>query len=148
MKKIEFIEADASHLDGIMTVEKKCFTAPWTKNMFLSEMYNENTRLYVLLENAVIVGYISLFKVLDEIHVNNIAVDPQYQRKGYASLIMDRSLEISKELSAAHVTLEARRSNIPAIELYRKYGFEILGFRKNYYKNPKEDAIIMTKELI
>ncbi|SHI67116.1 ribosomal-protein-alanine N-acetyltransferase [Dethiosulfatibacter aminovorans DSM 17477] len=147
MNEIRFIEADINYLDGIMTVEKKCFTVPWSKNMFLSEMYNDNTFLYVLLENNAVIGYISLFKVLDEMHINNIAVDPYCQRKGYASLIMDRSIEIAKELSVTYLTLEVRKANTPAIELYKKYGFEIMGFRKDYYKNPKEDAIIMTKEL-
>lgn len=148
MKDIRFIEGDIYFLDGIMEVEKKCFSTPWSKNMFLSEIYNENTFLYVLLENHTVIGYISLFKVLDEIHINNIAVDPDCQRKGYASLIMEKSIEIAKELSAMCMTLEVRKANTPAIELYKKYGFEILGFRKDYYKNPKEDAIIMTKELI
>jgi ribosomal-protein-alanine N-acetyltransferase len=148
MKEVKFNEADLEDLDGIMEVEEKCFTAPWSKNMFLSEMYNENTLFFVMLENDIVVGYISLYKVLDEIHVNNIAIDPDYQRQGYASSIMDNAIFIAEKLSAASITLEVRSSNIPAIGLYKKYGFETLGVRKNYYKNPKEDAIIMTRKLI
>jgi ribosomal-protein-alanine N-acetyltransferase len=148
MKKIKFIMAELKHLDGIMEVESKCFIVPWTKNMFLSEMYSENTSLYILMENNIVVGYISLFKVLDEIHVNNIAVDTGFQRMGYASMIMEKAIEIAMNLSMAIITLEVRKSNTQAMELYKKYGFEILGSRKDYYKNPKEDALIMTKELI
>jgi|LGOV01.1.fsa_nt_gb ribosomal-protein-alanine N-acetyltransferase len=148
MKKIKFIRAEVNHLDAIIKVENKCFTAPWTINMFLSELYGENALLYILMENNVVVGYISLFKIFDELHVNNIAVDPSFQGKGYASMIMEKTIEIARNLSIAFITLEARKSNTPAVELYKKYGFETLGSRKNYYKTPKEDALIMTKELI
>ena len=148
MQEIKFIKADFEHLDKIMEVEKKCFTAPWTRNMFLSEMYNENTALFVLMEDDAIVGYISLYQVLDEIHVNNVAIDPDCQRRGYASFIMENVIQLAYELSAVSITLEVRSSNLPAIGLYKKYGFEKLGVRKDYYKKPKEDAIIMTKKLV
>lgn len=148
MKEIKFIEADENNIEEIIKLENKCFTSPWTKNMFLSEILNENTFLFILIENTSVVGYISLFKVLDEIHINNIAVDPDLQRQGYASMIMNKSIKIAKKLFVDYITLEVRVSNIPAIHLYKKYGFETAGARKNYYKIPNEDALIMTKKLI
>lgn len=147
MKEIKFIQADEINIAEIIELEKKCFTTPWTKNMFLSELHNENTLLYILMEKKSVVGYISLFKVLDEMHINNIAVDPDLQKRGYASIIMNKSIRIAKKLSITYITLEVRVSNIPAINLYKKYGFETVGARKNYYKIPNEDALIMTKNL-
>jgi ribosomal-protein-alanine N-acetyltransferase len=134
-------------LDEIEEIEKRSFADPWTKNLLVSELENELVSFFCLYIEDQVVGYISLSKILDEGNINNIAVHPDHREKGYGKYLIDKITEYALNHKISFITLEVRESNLPAILLYEKTGFIILGKRKHYYKNPEEDALIMIKKL-
>ena len=83
--------------------------------------------------------------VLDEGYISNVAVSAEYRRQGIADALINKLCERAEELDLSFVTLEVRKSNDPAIALYSKYGFVPVGERKNYYEQPRENALLMTK---
>ena len=91
-----------------------------------------------------LVGYIGVQTVLDEGYINNVAVRPEYRRRGIAAALISLLAERAQAIGLAFMTLEVRESNVPAIALYEKLGFTTVGKRKNYYEKPREDAILMT----
>lgn len=140
-------EMTEAHLEDILAVEKLCFpNAPWSKPMFISELTNRFTRYCVVTDSGRAVAYMGMWLAADEGHISNIAVSPAYQRQGLAALLLQHFFSLAKELRLVLLTLEVRVSNEPALRLYRKFGFEQVGLRKNYYEN-KEDAYIMTRFL-
>jgi len=85
--------------------------------------------------------------VLDEGHIHNVAVSPDFRRRGIARSLVEALIDFSRKQSLSVMLLEVRNANLPAIELYASFGFEVVGRRPNYYKNPREDALLMTKVL-
>ncbi len=137
--------ADKNCIEAISEIEKACFSDPWSENAiaeFIS--YPENTILCAFC-GYTLCGYISESHVLDEIQIANVAVSKEYRRQGIASLLIETMINKCYSQNVAFVTLEVRKSNTPAINLYTNYGFKAEGLRKNYYKNPNEDAIIMNR---
>lgn len=138
----EFILGDQK---GIAELERECFSSPWSENAVL-ESYEADTSFFVFLENEKIIGYAGLQIVLDEGYVTNIAVTKKARGRGIGGALVEALVNFSKEKNLAFISLEVRESNIPAISLYKKFGFEDKGKRKAFYQSPTEDAIIMTKE--
>ena len=138
----EFILGDQK---GIAELERECFSSPWSENAVL-ESYEADTSFFVFLENEKILGYAGLQIVFDEGYVTNIAVTKEARGRGIGKALIETLVNFSKEKSLAFISLEVRESNIPAISLYKKFGFEDKGKRKAFYQSPTEDAIIMTKE--
>ena len=138
----EFILGDQK---GIAELERECFSSPWSENAVL-ESYEADTSFFVFLENEKILGYAGLQIVLDEGYVTNIAVTKEARGRGIGGALVEALVNFSKEKNLAFISLEVRESNIPAISLYKKFGFEDKGKRKAFYQSPTEDAIIMTKE--
>lgn len=134
-------------LDDIMVVENTCFSLPWSRESFFSELSNELACYQCAQIGNVIAGYMGMWKVVDEGHITNIAVLPYYRNKGIATLLMEAMVEICICSEIKSMTLEVRESNIPAIRLYEKFEFEAVGKRPDYYRKPKEDAILMTKNI-
>ena len=135
------IEAD---IDEIVEIENLCFTIPWARFSFLNElMSNKFAHYHVIRFNSRIIGYLGLWKVIDEGHITNIAIHPDYRRIGMASKLLEYILKFSLDQNIASLTLEVRKSNTAAQELYKKYGFTEAGVRKSYYSDNNEDAIIM-----
>ena len=139
----------SSDIDQVLIVENLCFTIPWSFQSFVNELtYNKFAHYHVARHSEMIIGYSGLWKVLDEGHITNIAVHPDFHRQGVASKMLESLMQFSIENEIASLTLEVRKSNIPAQNLYKKYGFTEAGIRKAYYSDNHEDAIIMWNKSI
>jgi ribosomal-protein-alanine N-acetyltransferase len=135
---------EAIDLDDVMAIENLVFTSPWTKEMFYSEFFdNPLSFSFVAKEGDQIVGYLFAWEVSCEFHLMNIAVAPTWQRKGIGEGLIKRMLEIGRERSIKQIFLEVRVSNASAISFYEKLQFYKIGVRKNYYRSPHEDALIV-----
>lgn len=130
-------------LDGIMEVENKCFSVPWTRGMFEDEFHNSAAFYFVLEISGKVCGYAGFWKILDEGHLTNVAVHPDFRRSGYGRLLMSSIISQAKLCGITALTLEVRVSNAAAIALYESFGFRASGRRKRYYPDNKEDALIM-----
>lgn len=138
-------KAMSCNLQDIADMEKEMFSMPWSLSSITAVFENENNSIFVAVDNDTgkTVGYICLETVLDEGNLTLIAVKSEYRKKGIAGLLMDSLLLEAKERKLSYINLEVRASNIPAVSLYEKYGFERIGIRKNYYSKPSEDALLM-----
>ncbi len=125
-------------------LDEICFAVPWSEQAFVDEASNELATYLVAVDNDTPIGYIGYWKVIDEGHITNIAVSPEYRRCGIASQLLEKTIKTAYNENLCLLTLEVRKSNIAAKNLYEKYGFVRLGERKNYYHSPLEDAVIMT----
>lgn len=135
-----------SHVKQVAELEKICFSDPWSENSVASELNNPLSVWLVAEENGIVCGYVGSQTVLDETDMMNIAVHPDFRRKGIAAALIAELVRLLKERGSRILRLEVRESNAPAISLYETMGFTQLGFRKNYYRNPKENALILGKE--
>ena len=134
-------------INQITQIEKVCFSLPWSKGSFEQELQNELAYYQCAEENGKIMGYMGMWRVMDECHITNVAVLPECRNKGIASMLINKMIEICKCSEILTMTLEVRESNLPAINLYKKFGFEPAGKRPRYYVKPIEDAIIMWKKI-
>lgn len=125
-------------------LDKICFAVPWSEQSFIDETENELANYIVAADKDTVIGYIGYWKVIDEGHITNVAVNPEYRRKGIASLMLSKIIKAAYADKLYLLTLEVRKSNTAAQKLYEKFGFVPLGERKNYYHSPTEDAVIMT----
>lgn len=135
----------ADHIKYAAEIEKECFVHPWSEQSLQGEMTKENSVFLMAFEDENPVGYVGLSVVLDEGYMGNLAVLCDYRRRGIGKALMDELLEECIKLDLAFATLEVRESNIPAVKLYKGLGFEEIGRRRNYYKEPLEDALLLTK---
>jgi ribosomal-protein-alanine N-acetyltransferase len=132
-------------LDAIVAIEKASFTNPWTREMYLRELQNPDVSfLYVLrVPEAGVVAFCSFWLVLDEVHINNLAVRGDFRAQGVGTALLQHVLQAGAGRGAQRATLEVRRSNAPARRLYERLGFEVAATRPNYYVSPPEDALIL-----
>lgn len=135
-----------AHVSQVAQLEKLCFSAPWSENSISSELTNPLSCWLVALDGDRVAGYVGSQTVLDESDMMNIAVDPQYRRQGIAQALVEELVKCLARKGSRCLTLEVRASNAGAIALYGKLGFVQVGLRKNYYRNPREDAMILRKE--
>lgn len=134
-------------LEDIMDIEHRCFTVPWTKEAFAMEIDGNKFARYVVAElDGKPVGYGGMWMILDEAHITNIAIHPNHRGRGYGCKLVEALIDIALEEGVGRMTLEVRRSNVVAQNLYKKYGFVHQGVRRRYYQDNNEDAIIMWKE--
>ena len=143
---IRYKKMTAAHVSGVAELEKICFQDPWSENSIASELRNSLSLWLVALDGQSVVGYVGSQSVLGESDMMNVAVHPEYRRKGIAEALVELLISELAEKGNHALMLEVRSSNDPAIALYEKLGFRQVGLRKNYYRNPKEDALIMRKE--
>jgi len=143
---IEIVKMEECHVAQVAHLEKICFSDPWSEKSVASELNNKLALWLVAVDGETVVGYVGSQTVIDETDMMNIAVHPDYRRRGIAELLANRLVEELKAIGSVALTLEVRASNGPAITLYEKLGFLKVGLRKNYYRNPKEDALILRKE--
>ena len=134
------------HVAQVAELEKICFSDPWSEKSVASELNNPLALWLVAEENDRVAGYIGSQTVVGESDMMNVAVHPDFRRKGLAEELVVSLVEELKKLESHCLTLEVRASNEPAKQLYEKLGFQQVGCRKNYYRNPKEDALILRKE--
>jgi ribosomal-protein-alanine N-acetyltransferase len=136
------------HLDDVTRIENICFTVPWSKSDFKKELENNDFAHYFVAESeGKVVAYAGLWHIITEGHITNIAVLPDIRRSGVGSQLVLQLIEFAYAREMCGLTLEVNISNIAAQKLYIKHGFKPEGFRKEYYKDTKEDAIIMWKYL-
>ena len=135
----------AAHLDEVAAIENDCFSHPWSRRSLESELQNETSRFLVAVEDGKVIGYIGMSTVIDEGYLFNAAVDSHYRKKGVGSALVRELVTWCQQHEFAFLTLEVRESNAPAIALYSRFGFVRVGERKNYYSDPAENALLMTK---
>lgn len=134
------------HVSAVAALETICFSDPWSENSVSSELKNKLALWLVAEENGTVAGYIGSQTCGEESDVMNVAVHPDFRRRGIAEALVNALVEELKAIGSHCLTLEVRASNVPAIALYEKMGFSEIGRRKNYYRNPREDALILRKE--
>jgi ribosomal-protein-alanine N-acetyltransferase len=137
----------ASDIEEVLDIETVSFAAPWTRDMYIREISNPISRVFVFRLGDEIVGYLCFWMVLDEAHVLTIAVHPGRRRLGYGTLIMSHLETVCREYGLKRILLEVGRQNTRARSLYKKLGFKSIGFRKEYYAEEKDDALVMEKWL-
>ena len=142
--RIEIMTAD--HVAQVAALEAICFADPWSEKSVASELTNRLSLWLVALDGDRVAGYVGSQSVMGESDMMNVAVHPDYRRQGIAEGLCLALVEALKEKGNHCLTLEVRASNDPAKALYEKLGFQQVGLRKNYYRNPKEDACILRKE--
>lgn len=136
-------EMEIIDIESIYEIEKEAFADPWSKSALIDELNNENALYYVALLDNEVKAYIGMWKIFDEGHITNIAVKKENRRFKIGQQLLEKLIEKGNELGIRSYTLEVRESNISALNMYLKAGFNIAGKRKNFYSNPLEDAIIM-----
>ena len=145
---IEIAPMTPADVPQVAALEQLCFPDPWSAGSITYELQNELSLWLTARDGARVVGYIGSQSVPPESDIMNLAVDPQYRRRGIAERLLR---ELEARLVPRGVTvlaLEVRRSNAAALALYEKLGFTLAGVRKNYYKTPREDALILKSELV
>ena len=137
---------DQHHVAQVADLEKLCFSDPWSEKSVASELNNPLSFWLVAEDAGKVLGYVGSQTVMDETDMMNIAVHPDHRRMGIANSLIAELIEGLKRRGSRMLTLEVRASNASAISLYMRSGFQQVGLRKNYYRNPKEDALILRKE--
>ena len=146
--EIKIEKMELKHVASIASIEKECFgREAWSERSVAGELENELSLWLVALDGDTVAGYVGSQTVLGETDMMNVAVTAGYRRQGIAEKLVLALVEELRSAGSHSLTLEVRASNIPAISLYQKLGFVQTGLRKNYYRNPKEDALILRKEI-
>ena len=140
------VNMNESHVAQVAQLEAICFSDPWSERSVASELNNKLALWLVAEDDGRVAGYVGSQTVIDESDVMNVAVHPDFRRRGIAEKLMEQLVGSLKAMGSHCLTLEVRASNAPAIALYEKLGFQEVGRRKNYYRNPREDALILRKE--
>ena len=134
---------------GVMEIEKAAYGEHcWSRLSFEMEMKNNLAKYFCALKNDKLIGYLGSWFVFDEVHITTLAISPQFRKKNVAKRLLLKLIDECYKNEVKFITLEARPSNIPAINLYKKFGFNIIGKRRKYYQNNDEDALIMFTENI
>ncbi|TMB10758.1 MAG: ribosomal-protein-alanine N-acetyltransferase [Deltaproteobacteria bacterium] len=154
--RLEIRRMTGADLDEVMVIERAAFLHPWSPELFRRELEHDWSTILVAVEPLTsasgrgserIVGFLIYWLVHDEVHILNVAVGPEYRRKSVARTLMGETERRAHQAGAALLTLEVRRSNQAALELYREFDYRAVGVRPNYYVDEGEDAIVMVKEL-
>jgi len=140
--------AERRDVGSLLVIEEAQFPEPWTKGMLIDEITNIINRRYtVAIENGVVVGYLGVMFVMDELHVNTIGTLPGHEGRGIARSLLDEAWVHAGQHGVVRATLEVAASNTRAQRLYHHYGFRPVGVRKNYYEKSHEDALVLWADL-
>lgn len=134
------------YIDELCEIESASFSNAWTKENFAGELNNPTSVFFVALNGGEVAGCVAMNNALGEGFISKLMVSEKNRRQGIGRLLLEKLCEYAEQNRMFALTLEVRESNTPAISLYEKAGFKNLGKRKNFYRNPKENAVIMTKE--
>ena len=135
----------AARLDQVAALENACFPDPWSRDSFEELLRRDDTLFLCAVEDDAVIGYVTMYTVVDEGYILNVAVDDRFRRRGVGTALIRALDTFGKKNSLAFITLEVRESNAPAIGLYSRFGFIKVGERKDYYRHPTENALLMTK---
>ncbi len=135
-------------IEAILAVEHASFTNPWTREMYQAELQKDGVAYFFLARDRDrrVIGFCAFWRVLDELHINNLAVLPEQRRSGVGSALLARVLAEAPALGTRCLYLEVRQSNDAARRLYERFGFTVTGTRRAYYSQPDEDAIVLTRD--
>ena len=148
MMNMTIARMEEQHIEAVADLEAMCFSTPWTEENLRSSLANKTDYFFVALdEEEDVIGYIGVSVVADSCFINNIAVYPACRRQGVGTALLKIAIMTADVNSTEFISLEVRESNAAAIALYEALGFEEMGRRKNFYRRPQEDALIMTKLL-
>lgn len=143
---IEIVDMNNSHIDGVVELENATFHLPWTRADFEREVNENQMAVYkVAVCDGKVVGYAGMWHIVNEGHITNIAVLEEYRHQGIGDMLLEALFDVANEREMIGITLEVRISNMAAQKLYTKKGFRPEGFRKKYYQDTGEDAVIMWK---
>lgn len=142
-----FREMLVEDLDQVVDIEQNLFSVPWTKEGFLTYLMKKDTMFFVVEEKERILGYCSMMTVLDEGDILNVAVRSDRQEEGIGQFLVDSMLRMAEMQGIRLVHLEVRQGNGTARRLYQRLGFKEDGLRRDYYENPVENAVLMTKTM-
>lgn len=149
MQKFEIQKMNYDHIDSILQIEELCYGAHhWSKDSFIAELNNKISSYYCILKDSKCVGYIGIWKIVNEAHITNLSVHPVFQHQKLAHRLLMTVIKECYKDKVKFITLEVRVSNKRAINLYERFGFKSLGVRKKYYQDNNEDALIMWSENI
>ena len=139
--EIKIQRMQKSDVDNVINIEERAYGEHhWSKESFLNELSNDLARYYAAFDlDGNLVGYAGCWQILEEVHITNIAVSPDFRRKKIGERLLRKIIDDCYANKAKYITLEVRVSNNAAIKLYEKYGFKSLGTRKGYYQNNNED---------
>ena len=145
--RIELVTTEAQ-IDDVLVIEEAAFTSPWTRAMYLAELENHDVSFCFLArdDDGRAVGFCSVWRVADELHINNLAVLPEVRRGGIGTALLEHVLRHGADSGAQRATLEVRQSNDAARILYERFGFTVAGVRRGYYSKPVEDALVLWRE--
>jgi [ribosomal protein S18]-alanine N-acetyltransferase len=144
IEQITFRRANVEDIDQIHAIEHVCFPNPWSRTAFINEIVNNHFATYFIVEiEEKQIGYCGVWVIIDEAHITNIAILPEYQGHKFGEALLRNVMMFAKASGAKTMSLEVRVSNLVAQNLYRKLGFQEGGIRKNYYSDNGEDAIVM-----
>ena len=144
----EILPLTAAHISQAAEIEWLCFSDPWSEKMLAEHLANPCSLTLAAVDGVGrLLGYVGLLAVVDEGYITNVAVRPDCRRQGVASSLLQALEARGRARNLTFLTLEVRQSNAPARALYEKLGYVQAGLRRNYYENPREDAVIMTKTL-
>jgi ribosomal-protein-alanine N-acetyltransferase len=135
-----------THLSAIEEIERSSYTTPWSRSMFAGELAKPASVCLGAFEGEDLVGYLIISRYVDAWHVMNIAVRPEFRRRGIATALLERLFELTSDGSKRGYTLEVRVSNMGAIKLYERLGFSARGTRRGYYTDNREDALVMWRD--
>jgi ribosomal-protein-alanine N-acetyltransferase len=144
---VRFRPLAASDMDGVMAIERASFAYPWSMRFFLQELQVQCARAIVAEADHKIIGYILFWLLPDEVDIHNIAVHPDFRRCGVGRALLQQVVSQARARGSTRVTLEVRKSNLPAQKLYESLGFSPTGVRKGYYSDNGEDALAMALQL-
>jgi ribosomal-protein-alanine N-acetyltransferase len=131
-------------LEQILEIEQASYRTPWTASDFFREItYNQLAYYYLMEAGDRVAGFIGMWLVVDEAHITNVAVSPEFRRQGVAEKLLLFVMELAVQHGARCCILEVRVSNVRALNLYLKHGFRYIGLRKAYYRDNNEDAFLM-----
>ena len=144
---IQIVPMNADHLEELEKLERICFSRPWSRKMLAEELENQCAAFLVAQDSITqqVMGYAGLLVMADEGYITNVAVFTEFRRQGVAAKLIAVFENFARGNKLAFRTLEVSQANTAAIALYKGFGFEEVGRRKNYYDLPKEDALILTK---
>lgn len=144
---VELRRLEPRDLDTVEEIERESYPTPWSRSMFAAELRKPSSlAIGAYVEAGALVGYAFISRYVDAWHVMNVAVAPEYRRRGIATTLLERAFEVTAADPRRGYTLEVRMSNTDAIRLYERLGFEHRGIRSGYYTDNREDALIMWRE--
>ncbi len=130
-------------VETVAELDKKCFPTPWTVSAYYTEVHNPSAYYIIAEQNGVVIGFAGMWCIMDEAHITTIGVEPELRGRKIGELVLVSLLDEALNRGVHRATLEVRRTNTVAQNLYAKYGFKTMAVRKGYYGNNNEDAFVM-----